>query len=185
MFFDIFALLFLLLASLIAAQQTPTPTIVAPTTAAPSATAASTAHGYAYAGCWNETNHLANTGGQRALSNGNSSANNTMTLDSCILFCNTYTMQYAGLEYGRECYCAQYLSAFSTRLADSRCGYACDGNASQLCGGALAISLYNRTGGAHTGGVAGSLVGGGGGAHGAAALWGFAGLGMLLVAGVL
>ena len=91
--------LLLLAVSLVLAQGSQT--IVYPTTAAPSATAAATSHGYVYAGCWNETIHIEGTGGQRALP-ANASANNTMTIDSCIKYCNTWEMQYAGIEYGRE-----------------------------------------------------------------------------------
>ena len=75
-------------------------------------------------------------------------------------------MQYAGLEYGRlsllqllpkflflthqtlagrECYCSPYLSALSEKLPDSRCIYSCVGNASEVCGGQLTLTLYNLT----------------------------------------
>lgn len=46
--------------------------IVNPTTAASTATPLPSASNYAYAGCWNETTQVPNTGGLRALSNGNS-----------------------------------------------------------------------------------------------------------------
>lgn len=47
---------------------------------------------------------------------------------------------------GRECYCGAYLSALSDPLnATAKCDYACNGNASEICGGELAISLYNLT----------------------------------------
>jgi len=99
---------------------------------------------------------------------------------------NGQTMHYAGLEYGmvtithcdtipdksmargaylratagRECYCGAYLSAFSEKLNETaRCVYACDGNASQVCGGQLALTLYNLTSESKTG-IAWSLVAG-------------------------
>ena len=89
------------------------------------------------------------------------SANNTMTVSACLEYCsggaNNETMQYAGLEYGRECWCGSYLSALSEPLNEiARCIYACDGNASEVCGGALALTLYNLTEAAKTG-VARSL----------------------------
>lgn len=46
---------------------------------------------------------------------------------------------------GRECYCSPYLSALSEKLPDSRCIYSCVGNASEVCGGQLALTLYNLT----------------------------------------
>ena len=56
---------FALLACLAAAQDT---SIINPTTAAPSVTPLPSAHGYTYAGCWNETLNVPNSGGERALS---------------------------------------------------------------------------------------------------------------------
>lgn len=46
---------------------------------------------------------------------------------------------------GRECYCGAYLSPLSEKLSESTCEFACDGNASQVCGGPLALTLYNMT----------------------------------------
>lgn len=46
---------------------------------------------------------------------------------------------------GRECYCSPYLSALTEKLSDSRCIYSCVGNASEVCGGQLALTLYNLT----------------------------------------
>lgn len=67
-----------------------------------------------------------------------------MTIQSCLSYCAP--SQYAGLEYGRECYCGEYLSPFSHELDDKeRCVFACDGNGSEVCGGSLALTLYNRT----------------------------------------
>ncbi|KAK4556142.1 hypothetical protein LTR86_006839 [Recurvomyces mirabilis] len=166
--------------NLVRAQQ---PSIVNPTTAAPSATALPSASGYKYVGCWNETVNVANSDGARALTGGMESANNTMTISSCLAYCsqgfNGATMQYAGLEYGRECYCGAYLSVLSEKLNETAsCRYACDGNASQICGGALALTLYNLTSESKTG-IAWSLVGG------QPAWYGTAAVAMLIVAAIL
>lgn len=45
----------------------------------------------------------------------------------------------------RECYCAPYLSALSVKLPDSSCNLACEGNTSQICGGALTLSVYQKS----------------------------------------
>jgi len=53
---------------------------------------------------------------------------------------------------GRECYCGAYLSSFSEKLNETaRCIYACNGNSSQVCGGQLALTLYNLTSHSKTG----------------------------------
>lgn len=81
-------------------------------------------------------------------------------------------MRYAGLEYGRECYCAPYLSSLSEKLNETaRCNFACNGNGSEICGGMNALTLYNRTSSDATRGVAwGGSVPGGGAIYGLAAL---------------
>ena len=43
-----------------------------------------------------------------------------------------------------ECYCAPSLSAVSAKLPDSSCDLACEGNSSQVCGGSLALSVYQK-----------------------------------------
>ena len=90
-----------------------------------------------------------------------------MTAATCLEFCASESdgksAQYAGLEKGkisttpnsqfssnsasgRECWCAPSLSVLSEKLIDqARCTLACSGNSSEICGGQLALSLYNLT----------------------------------------
>jgi len=63
-------LLALLAAVTVVSAQTSASAIVYPTTVAASATTLPSAYGYTYAGCWNETIDVANSGGVRALSDG-------------------------------------------------------------------------------------------------------------------
>ncbi|OCK96363.1 WSC-domain-containing protein [Cenococcum geophilum 1.58] len=100
---------------------------------------------YKYAGCYNETTGYADAGGVRALGaqGWTMEAHDDMTVDMCFSFCNS--QQFAGLEYGSECWCAPYLSAFSNKLPDSDCNIPCQGNSSVACGGRLTITLYNIT----------------------------------------
>lgn len=65
-----------------------------------------------------------------------------MTVPLCLSYCQSSGYNWAGLEYTRECYCAQHLSALSTHYPDSECSLPCMGNSSQLCGGPLALSVY-------------------------------------------
>ncbi|GME24328.1 WSC domain containing protein [Neofusicoccum parvum] len=116
--------------------------------------------GYTYAGCFNETQGYANGGGVRALSGGTMNATDKMTPEWCFNFCGD--VQYAGLEYGRECWCAPYLSSLSTELPEGACGIPCKANETEACGGSWALSLYNRTSGA---------AGGFGGEAGRRAVW--------------
>lgn len=81
-----------------------------------------------------------------------------MTIPTCLAFCSTSNnpphgdstrprqAQYAALSLGRQCFCSTHLSLLSERLNESeRCIFSCDGNASQICGGPDALTLYNLT----------------------------------------
>jgi len=68
-FIQLSTLLLAVLVTVVFAQDA---SIVNPTTAAPSATALPSAHGYTYVGCWNETVGVASADGARALSGGTS-----------------------------------------------------------------------------------------------------------------
>ncbi|KAK7533059.1 uncharacterized protein J3D65DRAFT_634226 [Phyllosticta citribraziliensis] len=84
----------------------------------------------------------------------------TLTAAKCFEFCGDGS-QYAGLEYGQECWCAPYLSALSTQLPDLACDIPCKGANKTACGGSLTLTLYNRTGkgGSDKSGAVGGGVG--------------------------
>ncbi|MCJ1248797.1 hypothetical protein MMC30_006017 [Trapelia coarctata] len=145
------------------ASQASTTSVTSPS-AVVSATASSTSAAptvvpstalYTYMGCYNETTGYDQVGNVRALNDGNKTANDGMTVSYCLTFCGS--SQYAGLEYGRECYCSPYLNSFSKKLPDANCTKPCANDPTQICGGDLTLTLYihkNNTGGA--GGRAGS-----------------------------
>ncbi|RFU32443.1 hypothetical protein B7463_g3865, partial [Scytalidium lignicola] len=99
---------------------------------------------YNYYGCYNETVQLNNTGNLRALSGGPTESLNNMTVATCINFCGNNSYTFAGLEYTRECYCSNYISTFSANLGDAACNLPCAGNSSQICGGPLRLSVYQK-----------------------------------------
>ncbi|KAF2083635.1 hypothetical protein K490DRAFT_22228, partial [Saccharata proteae CBS 121410] len=107
---------------------------------------------YTYVGCYNETTGYASGGNVRALSGGILNATTSLTPSLCLSICSgsssstsNHRYQYAGLEYGSECWCADYLDVLSTRLGNGSCDVECGGEVGTACGGALAISLYNGT----------------------------------------
>ncbi|OLN88608.1 WSC domain-containing protein-like protein 2 [Colletotrichum chlorophyti] len=101
---------------------------------------------YTYLGCYNETTTLPNTARVRALDGGaNKVFEGTMTATMCLSFCSTGAdkeYKYAGLEYSRECWCAQRISGLSAKYDDSACDLPCDGNKGQVCGGSMKLSVY-------------------------------------------
>jgi len=83
-----------------------------------------------------------NTNGLRALNGGVTESLELMTVDTCLAYCAGGNYAFAGLEYTKECYCSQLLSALSAKLPESSCNLACAGNSSQVCGGSLALTVY-------------------------------------------
>lgn len=70
-----------------------------------------------------------------------------MTIDRCLSQCSQY--KYAGVEYGRECWCGDTINFNGTlapipgkNVSDTECSYTCPGNSSQFCGAGNRINLY-------------------------------------------
>ncbi|KAF4547462.1 WSC domain-containing protein 5 [Elsinoe fawcettii] len=136
----------LVIADITSALATTTAEIVDPTPAPSGAVPGAGAFGYTYVGCYNETTGFANAGGVRAVNSGSMIANNTQTTLSCLTFCHGNSYQYCGLEYGRECWGGKYISSLTKKLEEVNCSIGCAGNNSQVCGGRLALTLFNITG---------------------------------------
>ncbi|KAJ9144046.1 WSC-domain-containing protein [Pleurostoma richardsiae] len=70
-----------------------------------------------------------------------------MTIETCLSLCWMYN--YAGVEYGSECWCgnaldfAGYTGATpGANVSDSECSFTCPGNSSEYCGAGLRLSMY-------------------------------------------
>ncbi|KAK4237519.1 WSC domain-containing protein [Achaetomium macrosporum] len=143
-----------LAASVTIVQQQPSSATSAPAiTATNIAIYTAPSSGYVYHGCYNETTGLSGTTGARALSGGaNLVAPGNMTVEMCWQFCRTGAgdseggttgrFRFAGLEYARECWCAQEISTLSSKFPDSACDLPCEGNNTQACGGNLKLTVY-------------------------------------------
>ncbi|WRT68154.1 uncharacterized protein IL334_005129 [Kwoniella shivajii] len=104
---------------------------------------------YTYVDCHTEPN------GARALQ-GKTLATDDMTLDKCAATCSGYT--YFAVEYARECYCGNTLTAGSITATDGRCNMPCMGNKLQICGGPVGLSLYNISQNTSTSSTSGSSI---------------------------
>lgn len=51
--------------------------------------------------------------------------------------------QYAGMEYGYECWCGDTLAPARRAEGDVRCDHACPGGGDGKCGGYLHASVYH------------------------------------------
>ena len=110
------------------------------TTAASAPTSTSsrpTISGGTYLGCISETN-------PRAL-NADSNSANTQTLEICAQRARDKNYRYFGLEYSSECWLDDVINSASQTVDDTKCKMPCSGNASQKCGGASVLSLFNNT----------------------------------------
>ncbi|KAJ7129287.1 WSC domain-containing protein [Mycena epipterygia] len=65
-----------------------------------------------------------------------------MTVESCLSFCSSGGFNFAGVEFGSECYCDYALQATGTPTSQGNCDLPCTGNATELCGAANFIDIY-------------------------------------------
>ncbi|KAI0598833.1 WSC-domain-containing protein [Biscogniauxia sp. FL1348] len=77
-------------------------------------------------------------------------ADDRMTVEMCTKACQDAAYAYAGLEYGRECWCGAKpwpdLEDASDPSCAMQCDMTCGGNGMQICGGRDAITIYENTG---------------------------------------
>ncbi|KAL6818674.1 WSC domain-containing protein [Trichoderma sp. SZMC 28013] len=100
---------------------------------------------YKYFGCYNETTQVPGSADTRALGGGiQESLPGAMTVPTCLAFCGNGATEYryAGLEWSRECWCAQTLSGIAEKLDDTACNYPCEGDNTTACGGSLKLTVY-------------------------------------------
>ncbi|ESZ98504.1 hypothetical protein SBOR_1166 [Sclerotinia borealis F-4128] len=68
--------------------------------------------------------------------------NANMTDESCIAYCSSKNLNYAGTEYSSECYCGNSLAAGAGPAPASDCSMTCPGNVTEFCGGPNRLSLF-------------------------------------------
>ncbi|TFL02772.1 WSC domain-containing protein [Pterulicium gracile] len=90
-------------------------------------------------GCYKETT------GTRQLPEAYLSAPD-MTPEKCHDFCSVYNFHFAGVEYGKECWCGKGISSpleFDFSLP-SKCNMPCAGSSQETCGGPYLIDIYEN-----------------------------------------
>jgi hypothetical protein len=65
-----------------------------------------------------------------------------MTTELCLMTCGSKGYPFAGTEFGRECYCGVVLGNGTVPAEKEKCDSPCSGNATEVCGGQLHLSLY-------------------------------------------
>jgi len=97
--------------------------------------------GFSYLGCMKEVT------GRLLKGKGTSSSN--MTPEVCTSYCQAQNFKYAGIEYGRECYCANSFTGSSAQPAtidEAKCSMPCSGASTKFCGGSSTLSVYQYNG---------------------------------------
>ena len=120
--------------------------VAPPTGSAPTKFTDVTSAGWSYLGCAIDD---VNT---RTLSSGGPGN----SVETCIKSCSGST--YAGIEFGGQCYCGNTVAADRMPIAGvvGDCNMPCHDNATEICGGSNALSLYTKcTGGTCKNAVAG------------------------------
>ncbi|KAL7937626.1 COOH terminal WSC domain-containing protein [Trichoderma chlorosporum] len=114
--------------------STPAATSSAPT----KGNSAANVDGYTYVGCYEDNIN-------RVLTGDILPDLGPMTNDLCVANCVSKGFSIAATEYGGQCYCGNELVG-SSKIDDSQCSMACEGNSKEVCGGSWAISVYSKTG---------------------------------------
>lgn len=99
-----------------------------------------TSEDWAYAGCATDDYF------DRTLT-GPNTASDSMTVKTCIDFCESKGHSLAGLEYSKECYCGDEYSSSSRAPKNGvlgACGEPCAGDEDEVCGAAGALSMYKK-----------------------------------------
>ncbi|KAJ6479618.1 copper radical oxidase [Mycena sanguinolenta] len=65
-----------------------------------------------------------------------------MTVQSCIAFCDSKQFVLAGVEYGQQCYCDNYIENGGQPAPLTDCNFACSGNAAETCGAGNRLNVF-------------------------------------------
>ncbi|XP_017108947.2 xylosyltransferase oxt [Drosophila bipectinata] len=79
---------------------------------------------------------------RRILAGYYSSSKTSNSPSSCVHLCLQSGYPYAGVQYGRECFCGFDPPPSSAKLPDSSCNTKCLGNGKEICGGFYAMNIY-------------------------------------------
>lgn len=71
--------------------------------------------------------------------------NAQMTVESCVAACASQGYGVAGMEYGVQCFCDDFLRNAATTAPESDCGMNCGGNANEKCGAGNRLSVYSNS----------------------------------------
>ncbi|KAK5048350.1 hypothetical protein LTR84_006020 [Exophiala bonariae] len=98
---------------------------------------------YVYLGCYTDP-----SAGQRVLARYSVASAAGMSQGFCVGVCRDKGWAFAGVEYGRECYCGDKLNLVADggkgelAKSEAECDMVCSGERAELCGGASRIGVW-------------------------------------------
>ena len=70
--------------------------------------------------------------------------NQNNTVELCIAICSRLGFSIAGLEYGMQCFCDNFIQeGGALAVAQADCNIPCSGNSAQICGAGNRLSIYS------------------------------------------
>ncbi|ORY19791.1 hypothetical protein BCR34DRAFT_595240 [Clohesyomyces aquaticus] len=94
--------------------------------------------GWSYQGCWVD-------GADGRVMNNQRPDSSQSTVESCISTCSGLGYSVAGIEYGVQCFCDNFLRMGATKASESDCSMACPGNSAEKCGAGNRLSVYSNS----------------------------------------
>lgn len=70
--------------------------------------------------------------------------NSQLTVESCVSTCVGLGHGVAGLEYGVQCFCDDFIRNGATTTASDQCNMPCAGNSSEFCGAGNRVNIYSN-----------------------------------------
>ncbi|KAM0328695.1 hypothetical protein ACHAQA_005108 [Verticillium albo-atrum] len=74
-------------------------------------------------------------------------ATEEQTVAMCVDACSVREYEYAGVQYGGECWCGNVITTGAVPTAIGECNMPCNGNGGEYCGGGSRLNVYQRDSG--------------------------------------
>ena len=95
---------------------------------------------WTYAGCYYD-----NYAGYGRVMKNEQPDDQEMTQASCISTCDTMGYSVAGMEYGVQCFCDDFIRNGAPQAPDTDCNMACSGDSTAMCGAGDRLTVWSNT----------------------------------------
>ena len=119
-----------------------TTTSIVPTSTVLTNTPSDLPANYTYLGCYSDISTARTLAKTYLVPGGHSN----LTIENCLSTCLANNYRFAGVEYGTQCWCDNYIQPYSYSglcIDPAFCKMPCSGNRGEICGGSNAINIYS------------------------------------------